>query len=209
MALVTGTPIGVLTNQDSIFVEGAPYIFYQRYEAPYQYNPDAQQYFYGLTGSPTYPVIALACYESVQLVGDVTVNYVRCDKIGDKAAIQKLNHLSFDFRLSTLFPLTTSAPIIRGSTPTTLTGFEKMGLGIINNNIYYHVYAPKVYDEQAGDFVSITIHRAQFVGAWTMTMPYGNKWLLEGITIAGLIDESKPAGQEFATIIRVDPSAIP
>lgn len=209
MPLITGTPVGNTISSEDLFLEGAPYIYYQDYAASYLFNPDANSYYYNLSGTAAYPVRALGCYENVQLMGDITLNAVRCDKVGDKAVIQKLNHLAFEFRLSSLFPLTVLAPILRSSTPFEATAFEKMGIGKINNNAYYHVYLPKVYDELTGDFLSITIHRAQFAGAWTMTMPYGNKWLLEGVSAWGLIDESMPAGQEFATVIRVDPSALP
>jgi hypothetical protein len=128
--------------------------------------------------------------------------------VGDKAVIQKLNHLEFQFSLSTLFPLTTSAPIIRGSTPMVVADWEKMGIGPINNNAYYHIYLPKVYDEATGDFVIIHIHRAQFVGAWTLAMPSGNRWLFGGISAWGFADTAKPSAQQFATIIRYDPSAL-
>ena len=208
MSLVTGAPVGNVITQEETFIEGAPWIYYQDERADLLSNPDVDNFYYGLSGTVTYPVYALACYEDVQLGSDLTVNAVRCDKSGDKTAIQKLNHLEFTFSLSTLFPLTTLAPIIKGSTPVVVTDFEKMGIGQINNAAYYHVYLPKVYDEAEGDFVSITIPRAQFVRAWTLQMPSGNRWLLTGIAAWGFVDDSKPAGQEFATIIRFDRDAL-
>lgn len=208
MPLVTGTPEGNVISQDEIYIEGAPYVYYQDYNADYLLNPDGDNYYYGLSGTSVYPVYELACYEDVALADDVTVNSVRCDKVGDKAVIQKRNHLVFTLALSSLFPLTTTSPIMRGSTPTSSTPFEKMGIGPINNNAYYHVYLPKVYDETAFDYVSITIHKAQFVDAWTIAMVSGDKWMLGGIAIWGLVDDTMPAGQEYATIIRYDPSAI-
>lgn len=208
MPLVTGTPEGNVIAQDEIYIEGAPYVYYQDYAADYLLNPDGDGYYYGLSGTSVYPVYELACYEDVALADDVTVNSVRCDKVGDKAVIQKRNHLVFTLALSSLFPLTTTSPIIRGSTPTSSTPFEKMGIGPINNNAFYHVYLPKVYDEAAFDYVSITIHKAQFVDAWTIAMVSGDKWMLGGIAIWGLVDDTMPAGQEYATIIRYDPSAI-
>jgi len=208
MPLVTGTPEGNVISQDEIYIEGAPYVYYQDYAADYLLNPDGDNYYYGLSGTSVYPVYELACYEDVALADDVTVNSVRCDKVGDKAVIQKRNHLVFTLALSSLFPLTTTSPIIRGSTPTSSTPFEKMGIGPINNNAFYHVYLPKVYDETAFDYVSITIHKAQFVDAWTIAMVSGDKWMLGGIAIWGLVDDTMPSGQEYATIIRYDPSAI-
>jgi hypothetical protein len=208
MALKTGTPEGNIVQQDEIYIEGAPYIYFQDADADLLHNPDGDGYYWGLSGTSSYPVYELACYEDVAFADDLTVNAVRCDKIGDKAVIQKRNHVALTLALSSLLPFTTTSPIIRGSTPLSSTPWEKMGLGAINNNDYYHIYLPKVYDEDDADYVSITLHRAQFVDAWTIAMVSGDKWMLGGIAIWGLIDDTKPAGQEYATIIRYDPSAI-
>ncbi len=210
MALVTGTPQGNVVSQDTeIYLEGAPWIYMQDYEADYLNNPDGDGYYWNFSGTTAYPVYSLACYEDVGLGQDLTVNAIRCDKFGDTAVIQKLNHLEFAFALSTLFPLTTTRPILRGSTVFTSSGLEKMGVGPINNNQYWRLYLPKVYDEDVGDYVSITIHRVQFVDAWTIAMPSGDKWMIGGITAWGLADEGLPTAQQFATIIRSDLSAIP
>jgi hypothetical protein len=210
MALVTGAAIGNVISQDTeIYIEGAPWIYMQDYNADYLNPPDSDGYYWGMSGTTTYPVYSLACYEDVGLGEDLTVNAIRCDKFGDTAVIQKLNHLEFTFALSTLFPLTTTRPILRGSTVFTSAGLEKMGIGPINNNQYWRLYLPKVYDEDVGDYVSITIHRVQFVDAWTIAMPSGDKWMIGGITAWGLADESLPTAQQFATIIRSDLSALP
>jgi len=209
MTLATGAPIGNIVAQDEIYVEGAPWIYYQAYEADERFNPDADGFYWSLSGTTAYPVYSLACYEDVALADDLTVNAIRCDAVGDKGVIQKRNHIALTLTLSGLFPLTTTSPIIRGSTVTSVGGdWEKMGLGTINNNQYYHVYLPKVYDETALDYVAITMHKAQFVDAWTIAMVSGNLWALGGIAIWGFADDTKPAGQEFATVIRYDPSAI-
>lgn len=201
---------GTITTQEEVFIEGAPYIYYQDHAAGYAHGPDVDDYYWGLTGTDTYPVYELACYEDVSLSDDLTVNAVRCDQVGDRAVIQKRNHLVFSFSLSTLFPLTTLRPILRASLPdaSPATNFEKMGIGTINNNLYYHVYLPKVYDEDATDWVSITIHRAQFVDAWTIGMVSGDKWMVGGIAVWALSDSTMPTGQEFATVIRYDVSAV-
>ena len=209
MTLVTGSPLGTIVAQDEIYIEGAPWIYYQDYNAPELWGPDSDGFYWGLSGSTAYPVYSLACYEDVALSDDLTVNAIRCDKVGDKAVIQKRNHLVFTFALSSLFPLVTTAPIIRGSTVTASGDWEKMGLGTINNNKYYHIYLPKVYDEAAGDYVAITLHKAQFVDAWTIAMVSGNKWMLGGIAAWALADDTKPSGQEFATVIRFDIDALP
>lgn len=208
MSLLTGTPEGNVISQEEIYVEGAPWIYYQNADADLLHNPDADNFYWNLSGTVSNPVYSLACYEDVSLSEDVTVNQVRCDKVGDKAIIQKRNRLELSLALSSIFPLTTTKPILKGSPVTTSAPFEKMGIGQINNNLYFHVYLPKVYDEDAGDYVSITMHRAQFVDAFDIAMVSGDKWMIGGIAIAGLIDENMPAGQEFATIIRYDPSAI-
>ena len=210
MALVTGTPAGNIISQDSeIYLEGAPWIYMQDYNASYLNDPDVDGFYWGMSGTSVHPVYSLACYEDVALGQDLTVNAIRCDKVGDTAVIQKLNHLEFTFSLSTLFPLTTSRPVLRGSLVDVSTGLEKMGIGPINNAQYWRLYLPKVYDEDNGDYVSITLHRVQFVDAWTIAMPSGDKWMIGGISAWGLADESLPSAQQFATIIRADASALP
>jgi len=93
--------------------------------------------------------------------------------------------------------------------PLSAGGWEKMGLGNIDNSKYYHIYLPKVYDDVALDYVAITLHKAQFVDAWTIAMVSGNKWMLGGIAAWALADDTKPAGQEYATIVRFDVGSVP
>jgi len=206
MALVTGTPEGTLIAMDEVYVEGAPYVYYQDYDGPLILDSDS--YYWGLSGTTAYPVFQLACYEDVSLGSDISVNAIRCDNVGDKDVIQKLNHLEFTLTLSSLLPLSALQNIMRAGGYMLSGKVEKMGIGAINNNEYYKVYLPKVYDEDTGDWVSITIHKAKFVDAWTINMPSGDKWTMTGITIWGLADDSKPSAQTFATVIRADPSAL-
>ena len=206
MALVTGTPEGTLIAMDEVYVEGAPYVYYQDYDGPLILDTDT--YYWGLSGTTAYPVFQLACYEDVSLGSDISVNAIRCDNVGDKDVIQKLNHLEFTLTLSSLLPLSALQNIMRAGGYSLVGKVEKMGIGAINNNEYYKVYLPKVYDEDTGDWVSITIHRAKFVDAWTINMPSGDKWTMTGITIWGLADDTKPSAQTFATVIRADPSAL-
>lgn len=206
MALVTGTPEGTLIAMDEVYVEGAPYVYYQDYDGPLILDTDT--YYWGLSGTTAYPVFQLACYEDVSLGSDISVNAIRCDNVGDKDVIQKLNHLEFTLTLSSLLPLSALQNIMRAGGYSLSGKVEKMGIGAINNNEYYKVYLPKVYDEDTGDWLSITIHRAKFVDAWTINMPSGDKWTMTGITIWGLADDSKPSAQTFATVIRADPSAL-
>ncbi len=208
MALLTGTPEGNVQSQTELWLEGAPYIYYQDARIDPLHNHDSDNYYWGMSGTTTYPAYALACYEDVALADDLTVNAIRCDQVGDRGVIKKRNHLVFTFSLSSLFPLANISPLMRGDAVTTNAPLEKMGLGQVDNAIYYRIYLPKVYDDAAYDWVSITIHRCQFVDPWTIAMVSGDKWMLGGISAWGLADDTKPAGQEFATIIRYDPSLI-
>jgi len=39
-------------------------------------------------------------------------------------------------------------------------------------------------------------------------MPSGDKWTVTGVTIWALADDTLPSDQQFATVIRADPSAL-
>lgn len=209
MSLVTGSALGNITSQNSdVFVEGAPWIYYQDYNADPLFNPDGDGFYWGMSGTSTYPAYSLACYEDVTMSEDLTVNAIRCDKSGDTGVIQKRNHLEFSITLSTLFPLTTIQAVLKASAVTTSAPFEKMGLGDVDNNAFYRVYLPKVYDEDAGDYVAITLHKAQFVNAFNIAMQSGDRWQIGGISIWAFAHDSLPNAQKFATIVRYDPSLI-
>lgn len=208
MALVTGVPLGNVDSQDDIYIEGAPYIYFQDYTADELFNPDGDNYYYGLSGTTTYPVFNLGCVTDVSLTENVTMNDVRCDSEGTKDTVQRREYLEFVFTLSTLLPLSTLRHILNAAAVTVSGDIEKMGIGSINNNARFHVYCPKVYDEDTGDWLSITLHKAKFVDAFTINMQSGQPWTVTGIKLRAHVDSTKPAGQEFATIIRADPSAI-
>lgn len=211
MALVTGTPLGNIDSQEEIYLEAAPKIYYQRYEANELKNPDSDGFYWSLSGTTAYPVYDLGCYTDVSMSEDLTVNAVRCDAVGDKDVVQHRNFVSVSFTLQTMFPLSALAPILKGGTDSVTNASEhteKMGIGSINNNIFYHVYMPKVYDEQTGDYVAFTIHKAKFVDAFSISMQVGNVWQITGLQIRGFADETKPTAQQFMTVIRADASAI-
>lgn len=209
MTLTTGTPLGNIDYQDNIYIEGAPDVFFQDYTASELNNPDGNTYYWGLSGTTTYPVYGIGCLQDVTLTDNLTVNAIRCDNTGDAAVTQKRNHIEFNLTINTVLPLSVLNHIMRASTPLVSTGLEKMGIGKINNNRYYHVYLAKVYDEDVGDYVSITIHKAQFVNAMTINMRAGEPWQVTGVSLWGFSDDTKPSGQSFATIVRSDLSALP
>lgn len=210
MTLVTGTPLGTITSQEDVYVEGAPNIYFQDASANVLKNPDSDGFYWGLSGTATYPVYELGCVMDVTFGDSLTMNAVRCDNIGDKGVIQKRDHLELNLTIQTLFPFSTLTPLIKGGTVTRNTSehTEKFGMGQVNNNKYYHVYMPKVYDEDTGDYVVIHLHRAQFVDAFSLAMTYGENWKLSGLKIWAFADSNKPSTSQFATIIRADASVI-
>lgn len=207
MAISTGTPLGDVVSQDDIYIEGAPYIYYQDTEADPLHNPDVQGFYWGMSGTTTEPVYALGCYQDVRFSDGVEVNAVRCDTVGDVDVLQKRTHLELSFTLLSLFPLSTVRAIMRGGEVTTTATMERMGIGEIDNAEYFSVYFPKVYDEATLDWLSITGHRCKFVDAWELAMSFATPWTI-GVTIWLMADTDMPTAQRFATVVRHDPSAL-
>ena len=210
MTLVTGTPIGTVTSQEDTQLEGAAYIYFQNALAPELNRPDSNGWYWNLATTGSYGVYLLGCIQGVSLNDNTTINTIRCDTDGDRGVIQKRNHLEVDFTLLTLFPLTILQYLVHGSgAAQDLTKHtEAMGLGAMDNNTYWHIYMPKVYDDIAGDYVAFTLHRAQFVDAWKIDMKYGTPWELTGLKVYGFADVALPSIQQFATVLRADASAI-
>lgn len=208
MPLVTGTPLGNIQSQEDLTLEGAPYLYFQSADADPLNNPDGDNYYWGLSGTSTNPVYNVGCVQDFSLEEDVTMNEVRCDTIGDKDVVQRRNYIEFTFTILSFFPLSVLRHMLKASATTTSAPLEKMGIGTINNALYYMVYAPKVYNEDVGDYLLFHLHRAKFVDAWTISMNSGEPWQLTGLRLRGLIDDTKPAGQEFGVIIRSDASVI-
>lgn len=208
MALVTGTPLGTTVTQDDLYVDTPPSLWFQDATADLLNNPDSDGFYWGLTGSATYDIYELNCYEEVRLAANMDGNDVRCDTVGVKAHIQKLNYVDLTFTLKTLMPLSILTHILRGGTVTTSAGaYEKMGIGQPNNQQYWHVYGASVYDVVAADYICFTGHRAQFVEAWEIAFDYGNPATI-GVTMRIFADPTKPSDQLFLTIVRGDASAI-
>ena len=208
MALVTGTPLGNIVSQEELYIEGAPYIYFQNAVANPRYNPDVDGYYWGMTGSASNPVYNIGCVQDVSLTEDVTLNSVRCDTVGDKDAIQKRNHLEVNLTILSQYPLAVLAQMMNLSTPLLVGKLEKVGIGEISNTKNWMVYMPKVYDEDAGDYILIHLHKAKFVDAWTIDMRQGESWQLTGIKLWAFADDTKPAAQKFGVFVRADVSAL-
>jgi hypothetical protein len=210
MALITGTPLGNVDSSEELYLEGAPYIYYQDASATPFHNPDSDGFYWGLSGTTTYPAYELGCPVGVSLTENLTINDILCDNIGVKSTIQQRNYLEFTFTLQQFFPLANLAGPMKGSAVVVNSGegTEKMGLGTINQNKFYMLYCPKVYDTDTGDWVLFHMHRAQFVDAWTLNTPLGNTWQLTGVKLRAYADTTKAETQKFGVFIRVDPSVI-
>jgi len=208
MSLVTGTPLGSITSQEELYLEGAPTIYIQDNTADPLFNPDGDGFYYGLSGTAAYPVTALGCIQDISLTEGLTMNDIRCDSIGVKDTIESRNYVEFNMTILSLFPLSTFRQLANLSPATVSAPYEKVGIGAINNNLHYMVYAPRVYDEDLGHWLLFHLHKARFVDAWTLNMPFGDSWKLTGVKLRGFADDSKPSTSRFGTIIRVDAAAI-
>lgn len=207
--LVTGSPLGTINAQEEIYLNSAPYLYFQDATAAPLWNPDGDGFYWNLSGTATYPVYRVGCIQDVSLSEGLTINQVRCDSVGDKDTVQRRDYIEYSFSFTSLFPLSALRHMLKlGSAPTVITDWEKQGIGAINNNQFYHFYTPMVYDEENGDFVAVHLHRAKFVEAFTVNMRSGEPWMVEGIRIRAYADETKPAAQKFGTLLRFDRSAL-
>ena len=207
--IATGSAVGNVISQEELYMEGAPYIYFQDDRANPYNNPDAQSYYWGISGTTTYPAYLLGCIQDVSLTEGVTMNDVRCDTVGVKDTIQKRDYVEFQLTILSQLPLSVIRNVMNLSAPTTGTGFETVGIPQINNSIHYHVYAPKVYDESAAGWLMFYLHRAKFVDAWTLNMVYGGSWTLTGIKLRAYAADSYPANQLFGVIKRFDLARLP
>lgn len=208
MALLTGTPLGSITQQEDIFLDGASTIFIQDARATPLHNPDADGFYYGLSGTSTYPVYELGCIANVSFGESRDINGIQCDTVGYKGDIQQRNYITTGFELLALFPLSTLVPMLHLGTVTQAAGLEKVGAGQINNTQYWHVYMVKVYDESAGDYLVRQLHKCQFVGEPQEAQNYGDAWRITGLELRAYADTAKPSDQLFYTMVRRDPSVL-
>lgn len=52
------------------------------------------------------------------------------------------------------------------------------------------------------------LHKAQFVNAFTINMPFGQNWQVAGVAMRGFADDDKPSGQQFGMMGRADASVV-
>lgn len=208
MAITTGSPIGNLDTQEEIYLEGAPYIFFQEYSATPLFNPDAQGFYWNLSGTSSYPVYEVGCPTEVSFTENLTVNDVMCDTVGTKATIQQRNYVEFSFTLQSFFPFQALRLMLKMGVVTEQAPKQQMGIGPINNDQFFHVYAPKVYNTDVGDYIWLYFHKAQFVDPFSINMTYGNPWQAQGLKLRAFADTTKPEAQRFGSMGRSDLSAV-
>jgi hypothetical protein len=204
MSLVTGSP-SVYTAQEELYIEGAPYIFFQDYRENPLNNPDGAGYYWGMNSGSVYRPQLLGCIRNVSLTEGVTMNDVRCDTVGVKDTIQKRDYVEFNLEITSMFPLAILRQILNLSAPTSSANVTTVGIGQIDNTQKYMVYAPKVYSDSAAGWLMFHLHKAKFVDAWTINFTYGEAWNVAGLKIRAYADDSKPAEQLFGVIRRADP----
>lgn len=207
MALITGSPQGLITTPQDIFLEGAPNIWLQdcRAGAP-SIVVAGTQYYTGMSGTTLYPALELGCVEGVQLSDNVTMNDIRCDTTGVQDTMQRRNYLELTMTLKTVFPFAVLSAFLRGSAvDQDLTKhLEIFGLGKINNTLCHRIYMAGVYNEETNAWYNITMHKAKFVDAWQLAMRAGDGWQLSNVKIRGFAQSLYSTKQQFATVMRVD-----
>lgn len=210
MALITGSPYGTLQSSEDIYLSDAPYIYFQDADAGQMFAPDSDGYYWQVSGTPTYPVYEFACVSDISFTEGRTLNDVTCDNVGVKDTVQVRDYVEFQVSMKSLFPFTNMARILNLSTPTTNAGENttKIGIGKINNNQFWQVWAPKVYDENVGDYIATHLYRVKFVESWTVEMPYGTQWQVTGLRLRGYADTTKSTAQQFGMMLRYDPSVL-
>lgn len=210
MTLLTGSPAGTIESAEEIYLSKAPYLYFQDYAANPWYMPDAEGFYWQLSGTAAYNVMEIGCPIDVSLADNVTMNDMRCDNVGMKDTAQQRNYVELAFTMTALMPFQTLRHVLHGGvvTESTVNHTQKFGLGAINNDQFWMVYAPVVYNEDVGDYIAIHIHKAKFVDAFTIPMTFGTNWQVQGVKLRAYADTTKPSAQQFLNWIRLDPSAI-
>src|SRR4030042_1524129 len=105
MSLITGSPPGTTVAQEDVYFEGAPTIFIQQYEAPLWKNPDANGFYWGLSGTATYNIYEIGCITDSSFTENLTSSDVLCDNVGVKDTVQQRNYVEFSFTIQSFLPL--------------------------------------------------------------------------------------------------------
>lgn len=210
MSLITGTPFGTIEAAEEVYLSKAPYIYFQDYNATPMYNPDSEGFYWMLSGTATYNVFEIGCPLDVSLADNVTMNEMRCDNVGVKDVAQQRNYVDLVVTIQSFFPYQTLRHILRGGavTETVGTHTQKFGLGTINNDQWWMVYAPMVYNDDVGDYIAMQLHKVKFVDNFTINMSFGTNWQIQGVKLRAFADTTKPSTQQFMTWMRCDASAI-
>lgn len=210
MSLVTGSPYGNSVSSESIYPTNSPYIYFQDYNAGAMFAPDSDGYYWQLSGTSQYPVYGFECVEGVSLTEGRTLNDVVCDNIGVVSTTESRDYVEVQLTVKSIFPLSNLARIMNMSAATEngSENTEKVGIGKINNAQYWQLWAPEVYDEDAGDYIAIHLHKVKFVDPWTLNMPYANPWTISGLKLRAYADTTKPTAQQFGVLIRADASVL-
>lgn len=211
MSLSTGTvtPTGQIITGEGIYIEGGPAIYFQDAAAALRFNPDGDGHYWNLSGTVAAPIYQIECYDDFQIMDDVTNTPITCQNLGEVSNLQRRNHVGITFTLKSLLPFDILSKVLRGGAVTVnaTDDTEGFGLGQINSQ-NWHIFAPRVYDQLTGDFISITIHKARFISASPISTPYADAWNVP-VEMHGFADTSKPSDQLFATWKRLDPDQIP
>lgn len=206
----TAVPQGTTTSQESVYLEQGPSVYFEDYNGNYRFSPDSDGFYWGLSGTSTYPAYAVGCYQNFHWKDNVSMNDIRCDALGVVATMQHRNFMEVTFDLQSFFPLSVLAKMLKGAHAVTNNASdeaEKFGLDKIDNNKFWKVYFPLVYDQDASAYLAVTLHKAQFVDSWDWNMQYGASHSI-GITLRAFADAARPNTQRFATVVRVDASVL-
>lgn len=211
MTLSTGTatPTGQIITGEGIYIEGGPEVYFQSYDAGEANTPDSNGLYWGLSGTVTYPVYQIECYDNLQMIDDVAEKMITCQNLGEVDALQRRNHLQLTFTLKSLLPFDVLSRVLRGGAVTVDAGdgTEGFGLGEIRS-LFYHIFFSRIYDQDTGDFLSVTFHKAKFTEASPLSTPYADAWSIP-VKMTAFADNTKPRDQRFGTVLRLDPSQIP
>lgn len=197
-------PTGTIDANDDIFIEGGPDLWLG---GVLKYAPDINGYYWGIDGIPSNPVFKLGCYENFQLQDNVTVNEIRCDTLGVVGSIVRRNYLEATFDVQQILPLSQLKNLLRWSSSLAVADAEYAGIGEVNQQDYLPVYLSRIYDPDAGDWVSFTGTRCQFQWDKAMQLRYGQPWMV-GVKIRFYANKNLPSTQRFVTVVRWDPSAL-